>query len=359
MAKPLISEEPGQPKDMQFAHFGVLDAGTQSKASTITSVTINVLLAFVIIVIGAATKKSIDNRRKLTELTEPVMIKKVEPVKPKVVPPTPPPPKLPEVPKVVMEAPKIIVPEKVPEPPKPIVMDQPKPVILPPVAAPKVVAAAAPAVVNLAAKPASVVNNDAHPEAVRLGNQTSAVNPTTGPTVSSVNLARGMAGMNSANTGNGPAATHINMGSGSPSGTSTHGGIQAVSGLSGGVAGGTGTGRTASSVNLAAAPPPPMAKGPTAVSTAQAKEPKVVWKPNPEYTAEARQLHLEGTVRVHIHVLPNGSVQVVGVVNSLGHGLDEAAERTAAATKFDPATDASGHPIEWDGYETVTFQLAG
>jgi len=29
------------------------------------------------------------------------------------------------------------------------------------------------------------------------------------------------------------------------------------------------------------------------------------------------------------------------------------------ATKFEPATDASGTPITWDGIVNVTFQLAG
>jgi periplasmic protein TonB len=29
------------------------------------------------------------------------------------------------------------------------------------------------------------------------------------------------------------------------------------------------------------------------------------------------------------------------------------------ATKFEPATDAAGQPISWDGVVTVTFQLAG
>ena len=70
MAKPLRSVEPGTPKDMQFAHFGVLDDGAQSKASTLTSIALNVLIAFVIVIIGAAAKKPVDKSRMLTELTE-------------------------------------------------------------------------------------------------------------------------------------------------------------------------------------------------------------------------------------------------------------------------------------------------
>ncbi len=62
MAKPLRSENP-QPQDIQFKHFGVLNAGAQSKTSLFTSITVNVLLALIIVIIGAAAKKVvIDNR---------------------------------------------------------------------------------------------------------------------------------------------------------------------------------------------------------------------------------------------------------------------------------------------------------
>jgi TonB family protein len=70
-------------------------------------------------------------------------------------------------------------------------------------------------------------------------------------------------------------------------------------------------------------------------------------------------LHLEGTVTVHIHVRPDGSVEVVGISDGLGHGLDESARRAVEGTKFEPATDAAGHPIAWDGVVKVAFQLAG
>src|SRR5438552_2191695 len=84
MAKPLRTDDPA-PQNMQFAHFGVLNDGSQSKGSLFTSIALNVLLAFCAVVIGAAAKKTIDNRHKLTELTEPIPIKKAE---------EPPPPKI-------------------------------------------------------------------------------------------------------------------------------------------------------------------------------------------------------------------------------------------------------------------------
>jgi len=42
--KPLISDDP-KPQNMQFSHFGVLNDGSQSKGSLLTSVMLNVLLA--------------------------------------------------------------------------------------------------------------------------------------------------------------------------------------------------------------------------------------------------------------------------------------------------------------------------
>jgi TonB family protein len=89
------------------------------------------------------------------------------------------------------------------------------------------------------------------------------------------------------------------------------------------------------------------------------KAPKVIYKPKPEYTAEAIQKHVEGVVSLHIRILPNGSVEVLSVTKPLGYGLDDSAKRVAMAMKFEPATDASGAPIAWEGVVNVTFQLAG
>jgi TonB family protein len=346
---------------MQFAHFGVLDAGTQSKSSMLASVCINLLAGLVIVVLSlAAAKQAVQRSHMLTELVVPVVEKKPEPVKPKILPPKP---KLPEIAKI--ETPKIVIPVvKPPELPKqPIVkMDEPKPIVAP--AAPKrIVPMAAPVAVSLAhPQAASVVNNDPHPSAVRLGNSTSPLNNLHGPAVASVNLAAGMPGMNSANTGNGPPATKVVLGNGSPGGTTIKGnGVVAVTGIPHGVPGGTGTGKVqgGQQVNLGQAEPPPMPKASAPVSVAQRTSPKVIYKPKPDYTEEAKQLHVEGVVTVHIRVLPSGSVEIVGVINGLGHGLDESAKRAVQATRFEPATDASGHPITWDGIVNVAFQLAG
>jgi TonB family protein len=347
---------------MQFAHFGVLDAGSQSKASTVTSLILNLAIACVVIIISmASAKRTIEKNRLLTNLVAPVVEKKVEPIKPKIVPPKP---KLPEIAK--LEPPKIIVPRvKLPELPKqPIVkMDNPKPLITPP--APKrIIAPAAPVAVSLAhPEAASVPNHDAHPSAVRLGNSTSPLNNLHGPAVSPVNLAAGMPGMNSANTGNGPAATKVVLGNGAPESTSIRGnGVVAVAGIPHGVPNGTGTGKVVGGgqqVSLGQAPPPSAQRPAAIASPVQRVAPRVIYKPKPDYTAEAKQSHVEGVVTLHIRVLPNGAVEVLAVTKPLGYGLDDSAKRAILATKFEPATDASGTPITWDGIVNVTFQLAG
>ncbi len=358
MPKPLRSEEALPPVSRQFSHFGVLNDGKQSRASLITSITVNVLLALIVIVIGAAAKKSMDHREKLTSLVEPVPIPKIEPIKPKILPKLPPPPK-------IVEPPKINVPQiKLPDPPKvpEVKMTQPTPVLAP--APPKqVTTPPAPKVVNLGqAMPATVMANN-HPSAVSLGQQNNPIAPSNMPATSAVNLGqRGLAGMPASNTGMG--ATRVSLGSGSPNSSNMAGnGTRSVQGVKLGVAGGTGplnsTGRVAGPVNLGqvqqAALPRSVAAAPTTAKSA----PKVLFKPKPEYTEEAVKLHLEGTVAVRLKVLPDGGVQVLGVTSGLGHGLDEAAVRAVQGTRFKPATDSAGAPVEWVGVVNVAFQLAG
>jgi len=75
--------------------------------------------------------------------------------------------------------------------------------------------------------------------------------------------------------------------------------------------------------------------------------------------ANAIKLHIEGTISVRLRVSSTGAVQVLGVTSDLGHGLGDSAVRAVQATRFQPATDESGHPIDWEGVVNVAFQLAG
>jgi protein TonB len=366
MVKPLRSEE-SAPQNMQFAHFGVLNDGSQNKASLFTSITLNILLALIAIVIGAAAKKTIDTGHKLTELTVPIPIKKPEPPPLKIkAPKLPPPP--PVVAKV--EPPKIKIPDvKMPDVPKPpaIKMTQQVPVVVP--APPKLVQPPpAPRVVNLAqARPASVVNNAPHPTAVALGSPNNPIAPSNRPSTTAINLGnKGMAGMPASNNGMGAASTVVNLGSGAAGSQNMNGrsnAAGAVVGVKLGVAGGTGpmnaAGRVPGVVNLGQNAPPPMPKPSGPTTGALKAAPKVIFKPRPQYTEEAIKLHIEGTVSVRLRVSSSGAVQVLGVTSDLGHGLGDSAIRAVEATRFQPAVDASGHPVDWEGIVNVAFQLAG
>ncbi len=359
MAKPLRSDVTPSPESLQFTHFGVLNDGQQSKASVVTSVTLNILIALCVIIIGAAAKKTMDHRQKLTSLTEPIPIhKEPEPIKlkPRPLPPTP---------KIKVEPPKIQVPEaKLPDIPKAVEMKmtQPAPVIAP--APPKLVQAPpAPKVVNLGRPEPATVMATNHPAAVSLGRADNPIAPSNRPATSAVNLGqRGLAGMPASNTGMG--ATKVSLGSGSPGGTNMAGnGTHNVRGVKLGVEGGTGPmnsrGQVAGPVNLGQNQPPPVTRASAPEASPLRSGPKVLFKPRPQYTEEAVKLHLEGTVSVRLRVTASGTVQVLGVSSGLGHGLDQSAIRAVEATRFQPAMDASGRPTDWEGVVNVAFQLAG
>jgi TonB family protein len=316
-----------------------------------------------IIVVGMIVKSNPIVAKRITELTLPPAPPKQPAPTPK--PPPPPPVKLPEPPKIV--EPKI----KVPPPPekrpdlKPIVVPVPKPVVLAPAPPKAVTPPPAPVKVNLAmARAASVPNNDAHPSAVRLGAADNPLKPLNGPAVSSVNLGvSGMRGMPASNTGNGARATSVNFGSGSPGSHNMNGrdnGSNTIRGVKLGVTGGTGPMNSRNyanvPVNLRAEIAQPMVR--PAVQAKMAKLPVVTYKPEPTYTAEAKAMHLEGNVSVRIRVSSTGAVRVLGVVHGLGHGLDQAAVQAAQETRFRPAVDSDGHPVDWEGVVLVTFQMS-
>ena len=83
----------------------------------------------------------------------------------------------------------------------------------------------------------------------------------------------------------------------------------------------------------------------------------IVSKPNPVYTAEARQLGIEGEVLVEVIFRAAGQVQTVRVVKGLGHGLDEAAVRAAEQIRFQPAQQ-QGQAVDFPATVHIVFQLA-
>jgi len=84
---------------------------------------------------------------------------------------------------------------------------------------------------------------------------------------------------------------------------------------------------------------------------------EILYKPNPVYTAEARQLKLEGEVLLQVMFGANGQLQVDRVVRGLGHGLDEAAVAAADKIRFKPA-QRNGSPVDSTAVVHVVFELA-
>ena len=359
MPKPLVSEHPAS-SDLQFRHFGVMERPRQSRSSLAGSIAINVLLALIVLILGAAARRTVlDNRKKEAVLVMPVEIKPVPP--PKVVPPKFPPPK-----PLPTPSPKVVLPEvKAIDIPQPHPMPHPLPAVMP--APPKQVVAAAapkPTTINLG-RSASVPNQDAHPAAVSLGAQNNPIAPSNRPAVAAIDLGHtGLRGM-PPGSGRGPNSAAVNLGSGQPQGSLGGAGSHAVQGVKlGGVTGGTGNrpgnglGSRPAQVGLGRAPDP-VASAVHLDHPPIRQGPQVIYKPAPVYTPEARAMHLEGRVAVRIKVSNAGQVSVLGVTSGLGHGLDESAVRAIQATRFRPALDNSGKPVDWEGVVNVTFQLAG
>ena len=168
--------------------------------------------------------------------------------------------------------------------------------------------------------------------------------------------------MNASNSGSGPHATSVNMGSGSPNGKNLNGRDNAsnvVVGVKLGVPGGTGPLTSKNYNNLAVVnmgkqpPPPPTPK--LTPSLSAATPPKVTYKPTPVYSDEAKAMHLAGNAVVSVVFHANGSMEVIGLVHGLGHGLDESALEAARGVRFSPALDPGGKPIDFPTNIIVKF----
>jgi TonB family protein len=277
----------------------------------------------------------------------------------------PPPPK-------VEAKPKISIPKPQPEPPKPQVVKMPTP------EAPHLVAAPPKAVtpppqpkVGLfkSAAPTQVANNNSAPS-LKTGGFGDPVGVTPNPTASKPSTIAAVGAFGSAP---GPAQGAGAARQGSVHGTSFGSGVAngvpggkdrgavASAGFSSGVVGGTGTpgshGTVAatsfsSPVNVASGSPH-AAKAENPASTPIV----VVTKPLPQYTSEAKQLKIEGDVTLEVRFTASGQVQVLRVMNGLGHGLDEQAKQAAERIRFKPATK-NGEPVDQVSVIHISFQLA-
>lgn len=84
---------------------------------------------------------------------------------------------------------------------------------------------------------------------------------------------------------------------------------------------------------------------------------EILSKPRPVYTAEARQMRIEGEVLLAVMFGASGDIHVERVIRGLGHGLDETAQRAAAQIRFNPAKK-DGRPTDSDAVVHIVFALA-
>jgi TonB family protein len=142
-------------------------------------------------------------------------------------------------------------------------------------------------------------------------------------------------------------------------------GVVASSGFGTGVATGDNSARVSASrgtvrqagFNDADVPAPPTVHSRPAEAASKTVQPEILSKPVPAYTAEARQLHIEGEVLLEVVLQATGNVHVVRVVRGLGHGLDDEAVRAAGQIRFKPAS-RDGQPADSTVVLHIIFQLA-
>jgi TonB family protein len=339
-------------------NFGLLPEPEKSPGSFITSLIVNGLILALMIYVGATAKKIIDEHKyEMTELIVPTPPPPPEKIK------LPEPPKIkpPDLPDVKFQAPVIHMPKPEPKPDvKPIQMEakvnlpaiQPKQQV--------VTLAPQPKAALTAAMPAQDNSQKPSTKPVHFG-QTFGVTPNPNATRPATIAAIG----NEYGNNRGPAiAPHGVPGSTGIGNGTKFGSNSGVVGkvASAGIPGATGTTGTGAynGGRVASAGIPTVTKA--AVVQQMVDKPastslEVLSKPPVQYTAEARQLKVQGDVVLRVTFTASGRVVVQGVVRGLGHGLDEEARRVAQQIRFRPAT-RNGQAVDSTTTITITFQLA-
>lgn len=104
----------------------------------------------------------------------------------------------------------------------------------------------------------------------------------------------------------------------------------------------------------AAAPPKANTSAPVPVNFQPVE---ILSKPSPVYTEEARKSGVQGEVALSVVFQASGTIRVLGVVKSLGHGLDQAAQQAALQIRFKPAL-RDGKPADFAATLRIEFRLA-
>jgi TonB family protein len=84
--------------------------------------------------------------------------------------------------------------------------------------------------------------------------------------------------------------------------------------------------------------------------------PRAIYTRDPEYTNEAREKRIEGTVIVSVVVDEKGRVSQAKIKQSLGYGLDQKAIEAAKSWRFEPAK-ADGKPVSAQINIQMNFKL--
>jgi TonB family protein len=347
--------------------FGLLPEPEGRMGSFGMSMIVNVTIAALLLLLTIAQVHQVqEHKYQTTQLIFPI-----EQPKPYV----PPVPKIKIVappPVVKIEQPKIEMPKPVPPPPKVAEIKLPTPEMPKMEAAPPkkftpppqpklgMFKSEAPtAVANNNSAPTPKMGGFGDPEGVKPN-----PNATRTPTIAAVgsfNAAPGVAsGAGAARQG---VVRGTDFGSGVANGVpggKDRNATVASAGFNNGVLGGTGQPGSKGTVakgsfgdNMYGSAPAPAAR-PQAPTETQIV---VLAKPLPTYTSEARQLKIEGDVTLQVRFAATGQVEVLRVINGLGHGLDEQAKLAAQRIQFKPATK-DGHAVDQVSIIHVTFQMA-
>jgi len=339
------------------ANFGLLPEPERSPASFVSSAIVNLTILGICLYVGMTAKKAIEQHQfEQTQLIFPTT--PPPPVKVKI----PPPPKVepPKPEEVKLEAPKINLPKPEPKPEtKPLVMEAKTTLPVMKQAKPSIVLAPQPKAALTAAAPAQEPQQHVSTKPVHLG-ETFGVMPNANAqrpaTVAAIGNPYG--GMNGAVTAPRGVVGSTGIGNGTHSGSNA-GVVGRVA--SAGIPGATGTGSVYGGGKVASAAIPTMQKATVATPAVDAvpriTQLEVLSKPQVQYTAEAKQLRVQGDVVLRVTFTADGQVVIQGVVHGLGHGLDEEARKVAQQIRFRPAT-RNGQPVDLTTNITITFQLA-
>jgi protein TonB len=104
-------------------------------------------------------------------------------------------------------------------------------------------------------------------------------------------------------------------------------------------------------------PPAPVKAAPPAPKPSTQASANYGYNPKPKYPSVARSRGWEGTVRLQVHVSPDGEATGVSVVQSSGYDvLDDAAVSAVEGWRFHPAT-RDGEPVASTVTVPINFKL--